>query len=74
MINTVMLYATGNYAVVSVCARFRPNNLSAESTQAKAEQVCDPCFLIGKNLKMKLSKNEAQTMNSISPITIRHRL
>ena len=31
----------GNYAVVSVCARFRPNNLSAESTQAKAEQVCE---------------------------------
>lgn len=31
----------GNYAVVSVCARFRPNNLSAESTQEKAEQVCE---------------------------------
>lgn len=31
----------GNYAVVSVCARFHPNNLSAESTQEKAEQVCE---------------------------------
>ncbi len=31
----------GHYAVVSVCARFRPDNLSAESTQEKAEQVCE---------------------------------